>query len=141
MKLLLAGALSLLASIPDARSTSAQDVLAAFADLASRPVWPGFEPRSIPRAVFDGEATWLQDHPRAVEGFVAVADRPGLARSAGRHEAMRANSSAEIGGVATATLLLDPASARTAAEWAAILVHESFHVFQRREHADWWPDE
>ncbi|WP_054949771.1 hypothetical protein [Numidum massiliense] len=30
---------------------------------ASHPWWPGFEPRKIPVAVFDGQRTWLFNHP------------------------------------------------------------------------------
>jgi hypothetical protein len=54
---------------------------------------------------------------------------------AGRQESVTANSSASIGGVTTATLT--PTGARDARTWGAVLIHEAFHVFQRRRHP-WW---
>src|SRR5207245_11425378 len=30
--------------------------------ISARPLWPGFEPRRIPVAIFDGGRTWLARH-------------------------------------------------------------------------------
>src|SRR5262245_21461640 len=112
MKTALALAVALPCSLVAQDAPSAEAVLAAFPAVARRADWPGFDPLAIPRAVYDGRTTWLQDHPGLPDGFVVVEGKPRLARFEGRHDAMRANSSAEIGGVTTATLLLDPAQFR-----------------------------
>ena len=56
---------------------------------------------------------------------------------AGQHPEMRANTSTGLGGVTTATLLLDPQRGRDARQWASVLAHETFHVFQRERHPSW----
>ncbi len=107
-------------------------------------LWPGFDPWSIPVAVFDGEHTWLFRHPSPPEGFEAVPGRDGVQVLAGRPAALVANSSAEIGGVTTATLML--ASMRGEKELplarrVGTLVHETFHVFQGAHHPQWRANE
>ena len=116
-------------------SSTAFAVAREFAALATRPYWPGFQPATIPLAVFDGRRTYLFHHPsppgdfRPLEGTrVHVID--------GRHSAVTANSSAEIGGTATATLLADR-GALPARGLAAVALHEAFHVFQRARHPSW----
>ena len=95
---------------------------------SSRALWPGFEPLGIPLAIYDGERTHLFRHPAGAQVFE------------GRHPAVNANTSAEIGGAVTATLMADrPGS--TPGELAAVALHEAFHVFQRRRHPSWQADE
>lgn len=104
-------------------------------------LWPGYDPLAVPLAVYDGERTVLFRHPSPPEGFVRV---PGGAAFvyAGRHEAMRANSSADIGGVPTATVLLGPATpGADASDRAPLAIHEAFHVFQRARHPSWAANE
>ena len=52
---------------------------------------------------------------------------------------MRANTGEEIAGVPTATLILT--GAHSARGWAALAVHEAFHVFAREHHPTWSGDE
>ncbi len=106
-------------------------------------LWPGFDPLAVPLAIYDGERTLLFRHPSPPEGFAPVAgSRPAAWALAGRHPALTANSSAEVGGAVTATLLVDgPRGERPAAELAATAIHEAFHVYQRRVHAGWAGDE
>jgi hypothetical protein len=52
-----------------------------------------------------------------------------------------ANSSVTLEGVATATVMLDPARLPPARQIAALVAHEAFHVFQRRAHPSWSPNE
>jgi hypothetical protein len=101
--------------------------------------WPGFDPLGIPLAVYDGQQTYLFRHPAQPPGFVVVQGAvPAMQAYAGRHPAVTSNSSAELGGVMTATLLVDGASAgRPPTELAAVALHESFHVYQRSHHAGW----
>lgn len=118
-----------------AETPSASAVLAAFDALAGQPLWPGFEPRRIPVAIYDGEQTWLVRHPAPPAGFLRKSEF--LWAFPGQHPEMRANTSTEIGGVRTATLLLTTTGERDARQWAAILIHETFHVFQRDRHPTW----
>ena len=108
-----------------------------------RVLWPGFDPLRIPLAIYAGEHTYLFRHPSPPEGFALVAGaRPGAFAFEGRHPAVTANSSAEMGDTPTATLLADGARARrNPAELAATAIHEAFHVFQRGRHPGWSANE
>lgn len=104
-----------------------------------RVFWPGWEPLSIPLAVFTGEKTYLFRHPSPPAGFSGL---EGVGSNVfvtdGRHPEVTSNSSAEIGGTSTATLVADgPRASRSANELAAVALHEAFHVYQRRRHPGW----
>ncbi|MFH1845832.1 MAG: hypothetical protein ABIF77_21825 [bacterium] len=99
-------------------------------------LWPGFEPLKIPLAVYDGSSTYLFRHPDPPPEFQR---EPDFAIHSGRHPAMTANTSIEIGGVLTATILLDQLQTDgTLLDLAATAIHESFHVFQSEHHVDWY---
>ncbi len=106
---------------------------------AAQPLWPGFDPLAVPLAIYDGQQTWLFRHPKPPAQFVPVAGAVASARVAnGRLPAVTSNSSADIGGVMTATLLADgPRGQRPPAELAAVALHEAFHVYQRVHHRGW----
>lgn len=105
---------------------------------SQRKYWPGFDPLSIPLAVYTGAQTFLFRHPSPPEGFSPEAQPSGPAVFQGRHPSVTANTNAELGGVATATLLADGLGAgRGPTELAAIALHEAFHVFQRQRHPSW----
>ena len=112
-------------------------VLEEFDRIAAQPLWPGFEPRQIPVALYDGFNTYLCRHPAPPKEFQPLEDHPGIFVFAGRHPSMLANTSTGIGGITTATVTLDAAGRNQ----AAILVHECFHVFQRQRHPSWAPNE
>lgn len=129
-----------------AHAAAAQEPEAAFRvereveRLAARSVlWPGFDPLDVPLAIYTGEGTYLFRHPSPPAGFARLEDGGSNAFGfEGRHPAVTANSSAEIGGVVTATLSADGARAGLPAmELAATAVHEAFHVFQRGRHPGW----
>ncbi|HYO15124.1 MAG TPA: hypothetical protein VE685_18165, partial [Thermoanaerobaculia bacterium] len=122
----------------EAPGTSAAAVFAEFDRMAGQPLWPGFEPKKIPLAIWDGERTLLVRHPSPPPEFKREG---GMWVAPGRHPAMRANTSEEIGGISTATLLLEPGRSRAAREWAAVMIHEAFHVFQRQRHPTWQGNE
>jgi hypothetical protein len=109
----------------------------------TRSFWPGFDPLAIPLAIYDGKRTWLFRHPNRppdFEGSSISSIRSDVRE--GRHPAVTANSSADINGVATATLLIDGSHGqRTARELAATAIHEAFHVFQRKQHPTWQANE
>jgi len=115
--------------------------LVAEADrMAARDLWPGFDPRTMPVAIFDGRRTWLFRHPSPPEGFEAEPEHPGVRTFPGRHPSVTANTSTSLGGTETAVLLLDSTRASRTA-FAAVLIHESFHGFQRRRHPTWTANE
>jgi hypothetical protein len=102
---------------------------------AAKPLWPGFDARTIPVELFDGVNTYLYRHPAPPAEFKPVDGHPGFFVFAGRHESVRANTSVELAGVTTATL--ESANGTS----AAVLVHECFHVFQARAHPSWTANE
>lgn len=103
------------------------------------PLWPGYRPESVPLAIYTGDRTYLFRHPAPPAEFVAVDD---VLSMAGRHPAATSNSSANIGGVVTATLLADRSHAQQPLlELAAVALHEAFHVFQRAAHPRWQGNE
>jgi hypothetical protein len=111
---------------------TAPAVLAEFDRMAGLPLWPGFEPKKVPLAIYDGERTFLVRHPSPPPEFQREGE---VWVFAGRHSAMRANTSTDLGGVATATLLL--AAAVDSRHSASVMVHEAFHLFQRQRHPTW----
>lgn len=104
-----------------------------------RQFWPGYDPLAVPLAIFDGSNTFLFRHPTPPEGFVAGEN---LHVYEGRNAAVVANSSVLIGGVSTATVMLESLSTEsTLSEWAALVVHEGFHVFQGTTGRRWGANE
>lgn len=110
---------------------------------SERSSWPHFDPREIPLAIYDGTHTYLFWHRKVPDGFARAKDKDtsSLVYS-GRHPAMTANSSADIGGVMTATLIIEGVDPKQdVAPLAGTAIHEAFHVFQRRHFPDWAGDE
>ena len=112
--------------------------------------WPGFEPASIPAAVFDGSDTYLFDFPPGLHplprGFRPLAGHAGVLVFAGQHPAVIGNRRVEMEGLWVATAVPGLfASGRgrpfTLTETAAVLIHEKFHVFQALRHPDWKPND
>jgi hypothetical protein len=102
-------------------------------------VWPGFTPASVPLALFDGKNTLLRGHPSPPPEFSPVPGHVGLLIARGRHPAVTANSTREIGGVRTATVVPAPGESF---EWAMLaVVEEVFHVFWLERHPAFRPDE
>lgn len=108
---------------------------------ARHTLWPGFDPRRVPLAIFNGDATLLFRHPSPPPEFVSLSSRQGVWAFAGRHESVTANAPAKLGGVMTATAMLKPSARRDVRAQAALVIHEAFHVFQRERHPDWGANE
>jgi len=135
-RIFLLALLAVLASLPlqAAPPATAASILAEFDRLAVQPLWPNFAPGKTPLEIYDGERTILVRHPSPPPEFQKEGD---LWVFAGRHPSVKANTSIELGGVQTATLEIDPRSARDSRAWASIVIHETFHVFQRERHPAW----
>ncbi|GAA2758277.1 hypothetical protein [Actinopolymorpha rutila] len=101
-------------------------------------LWPGFSPTDFPVAVYDGENTWLYRHPSPPEEFRRHPRADDALVFAGRHPAVVASSATELGGVLTPTVLR---GGRNDLDVRAEIAHETFHVFCRRRHPDWFVDE
>ncbi|HEX6250835.1 MAG TPA: hypothetical protein VFZ56_05330 [Gemmatimonadaceae bacterium] len=141
-------ALSLLAAAcrttpaPAAPQSAAIDPAAFAAELdliAATELWPGFDLRAVPVAVFDGSRTLLFRHPSPPEGFVADS-ASGVWIFPGRHPAVTANNSVELGGVMTAGALLSSPT-QSLRDRAAVVAHEAFHVYQGQRHPRWVANE
>ena len=122
---------------PDGPAPRPYDLASAFDSVADGSVWPGFDPRAIPLAVFDGTNTWMFRHPHALAGFHRVDSLPRTQVYRGQHPLMRANTSLDWNGVPTATLLLDTLRNPSPRAWSRVAAHEAFHVFQRAHYPTW----
>jgi len=116
-------------------------VVAALDRYAERELWPGFDATAFPIALYDGNRTLLLRHPSPPPEFARSKEHEDVWVFSGRHQAMRWNSNAEIGGVRTATLLLTIDPSRSADVEASILFHEVFHLFSKSRHPSWRPNE
>ena len=124
-------------------------ILEAEESLDMDDLWPGFDPLEIPVAIYDGQNTVLARHPAPPEGFAPMGHHADLQIYEGRYPAVTANTSGEIGGVSCAMIMMDLEDVHDAQvtqdksydEWASVLVHESFHVFQHYHHPDWGANE
>lgn len=100
-------------------------------------VWPRFDPASLPVAMYDGSRTFLFNHPEPPDEFSV---NEAVAAFAGRYPDLVANSTREIGGVMTATVMPSP-NESTLDDRVGLVAHELFHVFQRVHRPDWVANE
>jgi hypothetical protein len=101
--------------------------------------WPGFDPAGVPLAIYDGKRTYLFRHPAPPAGF---GEEAGTYVWQGRHPSVVANSSAPIGEVTTATVMLESFSdSCSLRERAGVVIHEAFHVFQGTTGRRWGANE
>ncbi len=108
--------------------------------VASIPLWPEFAPMTVPLAIYDGEKTWLFRHPKPPAEYHESAEHRGVWMREGRDPAVQANTSVMLGGVRTATAMLQDAK-QLPRTLAALMIHEAFHVFQGERHRDWAANE
>jgi hypothetical protein len=139
------GGAALVAQAPQAPSqppSTSEDVFAyvrALDEAAARGVWPGFSPTGIPVALYDGERTILLRHSSPPPEFSPMLGRPGVFVVKGRHPGVTGNSTREIGGVRTATVIATPA--QTIDRTMSAVVEEVFHVFWLARHPSFRPNE
>lgn len=146
--LLIMGLASLMAGAGELQLASgkgeleADDVFALVRSLdavGSKGLWPGFDPATWPVAVYDGKMTFLLRHPSPPQEFSPSPGRPGIWVMPGRYPAVVANSTREIGGTRTATVLATPG--RNSTETTPACVEEVFHVFWLARHPTFRPNE
>jgi hypothetical protein len=126
----------------DVGTASPHDVFAILAvidEAATRQVWPEFRLSDWPIAVFDGSQTLLLRHPSPPTEFAPLPGKPAVLAMPGRHPAVAGNSTTDIGGVRTATVVAAPGHALDGILLA--YVEEVFHVFWLRRHANYRPNE
>ncbi len=116
------------------------EVIRAFRRVAAQELWPGFKPATTPVEFFDGASTYLLNHPSPPDGFRPVAGLQSIYVYPGQHETVRANTGTLVNGVPTATADIS-GNGSSADEVAALLVHETFHVFQGRHYPAWGGNE
>jgi hypothetical protein len=124
------------------RQAPERDVFAfvrALDDAGARQVWPGFNPSEWPIALFDGQRTILLRHPSPPLEFAPMPGHPGVLVMPGRHPAVVGNSTREIGGVRTATVVATPGQDVESTMLACI--EEVFHVFWLSRHTNFRPNE
>jgi len=114
-------------------------IVRALDKAGARHGWPGFSSSDLPIALFDGEKTLLLRHPSPPPEFKPMPDRPGVFVSPGRHPGVVSNSTREIGGVRTATVLATPG--QNIRNILLACVEEVFHVFWLTRHTSFRPDE
>lgn len=112
-----------------------------FRRFAARTPWPGFAPRTMPLAIFDGTSTWMFRFPTALSGFATAPECAGAQRFDGQHPNVRANTSIEWDSVQVATMIIRDTPAESIATLAATAIHEAFHVHQRVNHPTWAANE
>src|SRR3990172_4061130 len=112
-------------------------IIAEFDRIASDSLWPSFDPRSIPVAIYDGEKTYLFRHPSPPKEFSKIEDHKDAWVFKGQHPTLRANTDVDLNGTRTATIILDQSTKSSLRARAAVVIHETFHVFQRLRHPTW----
>jgi len=141
-------ALGFLSPVADAQKpaikpvTDVREVIREHAGIAESNLWPGFDLKKIPVAVYDSVNTWLFFADQPPEGFRQADHDTGVYVFEGRYPLVWGNSVARFGEVWTATSVLSSYSRRTNERYtpkdlAGIIVHEQFHVFQRTNHPGW----
>jgi hypothetical protein len=114
-------------------------VLRAIDEIGARQAWPGFALSDWPIAVFDGTRTLLLRHPSPPPEFTVLPGRRGVLAAPGRYPAVAGNSTVDIAGVRTATVMATPGQPLESTLLA--YVEEVFHVFWLRRHANFRPNE
>jgi hypothetical protein len=123
-------------AVAQPRPPAALEVIQAFRRLAAMKLWPDFKPAATPVEFFDGTTTYLFNAASAPEGFHPVAGQPGVYAYTGRHPTVVANTGTLVNGVPTATADISQ-GASAPEEHAALLLHETFHVFEAKHYPHW----
>jgi hypothetical protein len=122
-----------------AASERIDTIVRVFDATVAKDICPGFDAKAWPLAVFDGERTILLRHPNPPPEFQPAPERPGALVFPGRFPAVTGNSTRDIGGVRTATVVATTTEEVENALLAS--VEEVFHVFWLSRHTGFRPNE
>ncbi len=126
-------------ALAQSATVSPKAIVAEIDRIASeRTLWPGYDSRAIPVAIFDGAHTYLLRHPHPPKEFH---EQDGVWVMDGRYPGLVANNALDIAGVQTAGVMLDKPPLPSLTEQAALVLHEAFHVYQRAHHPGWIANE
>ncbi|MBE0673867.1 MAG: hypothetical protein IH591_04320, partial [Bacteroidales bacterium] len=148
MRIIAVLALVVFATVADAQQiakipvTDVIEVMKEHSAIAEINLWPGFNVREIPVAVYDSVNTWLFFSDIAPEGFRQADHDTGVFVFEGQYPMVWGNSVARFGETWTATSILSNFARRTGEMYtpkdlAGIIIHEQYHVFQRTKHPGW----
>ena len=121
-------------------SPVAFEVIQAFRRIAAQPLWPEFRPGTTPVEFFDGTTTYFFNLATPPEGFRPVGGQQDVYESVGQHPSVRANTGTLVNGIPTATADLSK-NASSPDALAALLLHETFHVFEAKRYPHWSANE
>jgi hypothetical protein len=119
-------------------SPIALDIIEEVKSISQQSLWPGFNPLSYPLAIYDGEKTYLFNHPNPPKEFAPIGGLDKTYKCVGQFETIPGNTVINIAGIHTAAILLETMKDLNKSEIAAVAVHEIFHVFQMENYSDWW---
>jgi hypothetical protein len=110
--------------------------------LSSKSLWPGFDIKKIPVAVYDSVNTYLFFADNLPQGFLKYENDSTVYIYKGQHPLVRGNSIVKLNDTWIATSILSTYSRRTGEKYstkdlAGIIIHEQFHIFQRNKHPRW----
>ncbi len=118
-------------------SAAAREAIRLLGRIGARKVWPGFDPTAWPLALFDGRQTFLLRHSNPPPEFKPLPGRPDILVFPGRYPDVAANSTREINGIRTATVLAASGVERA----LSATIEEVFHVFWLARHTGFRPNE
>ena len=101
-------------------------------------IWPGLDIAKMPVAIFDGNKTWLFQHPKPPKPFSKVSDH--VYAMDGRHEAMDRSGAAMLAGVGTATLLNETLF-MSKTNGARVALQNALKAHRLQHHPHWKVDE
>lgn len=112
------------------------DVNKEFEQMSAKRLWPGFDAKSYPLAIYNGKNTYLFRHPAPPAPFKELSGHKGVYVADGR-EGVYSNTHSTIGGKSTATAIMDLGKRTTLKELGALMIHEAFHCHQG-DHLQTW---
>jgi hypothetical protein len=111
----------------------------AYDDATPKVGWPGFDPATVPLAIYDTERTYLIRYPDRPAIFAKMRGVEGAFVADTLLDELNANTDLEFGGHRIAVIGAD--WDRDPVELAAVMVHEAFHAYQSETHPGWTANE
>jgi hypothetical protein len=116
----------------------ALDIIEEVKSISQQFLWPGFNPLSYPLVIYDGENTYLFNHPNPPKEFMPVEGLDKVWKCVGQFGTIPGNTVIKISDTPTAAILMETMKDLNKSEIAAVAIHEIFHVFQMSTYPEWW---